>query len=103
MTSNADFVTDHQKDVLLVPNRAINLDRQSGTYSVELVVKDDSTAVSTQDVEVTVGLRDNQFTEILSGLQEGDEVMVINHLPIESFGSGGNQGSDGPGFLQGGR
>jgi HlyD family secretion protein len=103
MTSNADFATDHQKDVLLVPNRAINLDRQSGIYSVELIIEDDSGPVSTQNVEVTVGLRDSRFTEILSGLQEGDEVMVINHLPLTSFGPGEDDGGDGPGFFSGGR
>ncbi|MGA9350910.1 MAG: efflux RND transporter periplasmic adaptor subunit [Anaerolineae bacterium] len=71
MTANAELVTANRENVLLVPNRAITADRQQGKYYVNLVQGD--TRVKT---EVTVGLRDNNFTEITSGLEEGDQLVI---------------------------
>ena len=69
MTANADLTTDQRRDVLLVPNRAIIADRQSGRYYVNRVIDDELV-----QTEVTIGLRDDAFTEITSGLQPGDQV-----------------------------
>ena len=85
MTANANLITDEKEDVLLISNRAINADRQAGTYTVN-VIKEDGT---TEEVEVTIGLRDGQFTQITSGLEEGDEVMVGNNIPTVEFGPPG--------------
>lgn len=69
MTANADLTTAQHKGVLLVPNRAITADRQAGRYYVNKVV--DGQLV---EAEVTIGLRDDVFTEITSGLSTGDQV-----------------------------
>ena len=37
-------------------------------------------------VPVTIGLRDNRYTQITGGLAEGDVVQVGNALPVQSFG-----------------
>jgi HlyD family secretion protein len=71
MTANADLTTAQRKDVLLVPNRAIIADRQAGRYYVSKI--NDGQVVRT---EVTVGLRDDAFTEIRSGLSDGDQVYM---------------------------
>ena len=71
MTANADLITATQEEVLLVPSEAINLDRQAGKYSVTLVRGE-----SYQEVEVTVGLHDDRYTQITSGLVAGDELLV---------------------------
>lgn len=71
MTANAELITASRQNVLLVPNRAITADRQAGKYYVNLVKGNE-----TQKVQVTIGLRDNSYTEIKSGLQEGDKVLV---------------------------
>ena len=71
MTANADLTTAQHKGVLLVPNRAITVDRAAGSYYVNKVV--DGQLVQT---EVTIGLRDDSFTEIKSGLNEGDQVYI---------------------------
>lgn len=69
MTANADLTTAERKNVLLVPNRAIIADRESGRYYVNQIV--DGEVIQS---EVMIGLRDDTFTEITSGLQSGDQV-----------------------------
>ena len=83
MTANANLITAQRENVLLVPNRAVNVDRQSGTYSVNLVVGD-----NTQEVSVTIGLRDGQYTQILDGLQAGDSLLITNSAPIQDLMQG---------------
>ena len=71
MTANAELTTANREDVLLVPNRAITADRAAGKYYVNLVEGD-----SIAKTEVSIGLRDKDFTEITGGLQEGDELFI---------------------------
>jgi len=71
MTANAELTTEEEQDVILVPNRAIVLDRETGTYYVNRVDGESLTRV-----EVTLGLRDARYTEIRSGLQAGDRVFT---------------------------
>ncbi len=88
MTANADLMTTRQTDVLLLPNVAINVDRQAGTYNVNRVTFDDAGNQVIDEVEVTIGMRDGQHTQITSGLQDGDQVMVGNVVPGLRFGPG---------------
>jgi len=71
MTANAELITANRENVLLVPNRAITADREAGKYYVNLVEGD-----SIAKTEVTIGLRDKDFTEITGGLEEGDELFI---------------------------
>jgi HlyD family secretion protein len=91
MTADADLLTADQEGVLLAPNAAINANRDAGTYSVNRVTTDEQGNQITEEVIVTIGLRDNAFTQITSGLQEGDRLLVGNTLPVFDF-----QSSDGP-------
>ncbi len=86
MTANADLITANREDVLLVPNATLTADRENGTYSVNLVTTGaDGERVITA-VEVTVGLQDNQYSQITSGIVEGDELLVGELVvPIETF------------------
>ena len=88
LTANADLITAQRTDVLLVPNRAITADRQTGRYYVNLVTSTSETT-TTETIEVTIGLRDNQSTQILDGLQPGDQLLIGSNLPVQTF--------DGPG------
>jgi multidrug efflux pump subunit AcrA (membrane-fusion protein) len=89
LTADANFITAEREDVLLVPNQAINVDRSNGTYSVILVKGD-----ITEEVPVTIGLRDGQNTQITSGLNPGDLVLISNNLPVQSADRGpGGEGS----------
>jgi len=69
MTAAIDIIVERKADVLLVPNRALRRDKE-GKY-VE-VLRDN---VPTR-VYVTTGLSNDDYTEIISGLEKGDEVIV---------------------------
>jgi RND family efflux transporter MFP subunit len=77
MTANADLITSAKNDILLVPNDTITADREAGRYYVNKVVSSADGGVSTEQVEVTIGLKDGDYTEITSGLQEGDRLSTI--------------------------
>ncbi len=72
MTANVDIVTDQATDALLVPNRAITADRTAGRY---YVTRTDALG-NTEKVEIGIGLRDDDYTQIVSGLDEGDSVVL---------------------------
>jgi hypothetical protein len=49
-------------------------------------------------VEVIIGLKDGKYTQILSGLSDGDEV-IIGEVVVSTqqrFGPGGNNDDGGP-------
>jgi RND family efflux transporter MFP subunit len=76
MTAEADLITAAKEGVLLVPNQAITPDRAAGTYTVNLVETNADGGITTRTVEVTIGLKDDDYTEITSGLQEGDRLSL---------------------------
>ena len=95
MTANANLVTANRDNVLLVPNSAIRLDRDTGVYSVNQVTgRDETGGVVVTAVNVTIGLSDNQYTQISSGLNEGDEVV----LGVLTASDNGFNGPPGPGL-----
>ena len=71
--------------VLLVPNRAVAIDRERGTFTVKRIIAG-AEGETTEPVTVEVGLRDGQFSEILSGLEAGDELLIGNDIPRIEFG-----------------
>lgn len=81
MTANARLITDSQRDVLLVPNAAITADRENGVYTVNKITGEQDGRPLTEEVEVTIGLKDDQYTQIISGLAEGDEVVIGQLAP----------------------
>ena len=89
MTANAELVTANREDVLLVPNAAITADRENGTFSVNLVRTEADGTRTIVPVEVTVGLKDNNHSQIIDGLVEGDVVVIGTFkAPTQSFGFG---------------
>lgn len=81
MTANATIVVEEIDDVLSVPNWAIRLDRESGNAFVNRLASDGSV----DEISVETGLRNEQFSEVISGLQEGDVVVVTNEREGFSF------------------
>jgi HlyD family secretion protein len=97
MTANADLITNVGEDVLLVPNAAITADRENGTYTVNLVRTEEDGNKTVLPVEVTIGLKDKDHTQVISGLVEGDVVILGTfEAPTLRFGPGGG-GDGGPG------
>ena len=87
MTANADLITKVGKGVLLVPNAAVTADRENGTYSVNLVKQAADGSQTVTQVEVTIGLKDSDYTQITSGLVAGDVVVLGEFTaPVQTFG-----------------
>lgn len=69
MTVDASIVVEQRTDVLRLP-RALVRSRPDGTAQVQVW-----TGLTTETRTVTVGLRGDAYIEIVSGLQEGDQVV----------------------------
>jgi HlyD family secretion protein len=112
MTATADIVTMHLEDVLRVPNWAVRFDPQTGQAFVS-VRRNEETAEGegapapliplagpssngsgspglegAEEVEVELGERDDTYSQVLSGLQEGDVVVVSLEREVDFFGNG---------------
>jgi HlyD family secretion protein len=74
MSANAAIIVDEVDDVLIVPNWAIRLDRETGQAYVNRLAGDGTI----DEVIIITGLRNEQFSEVISGLNAGDEVVVTN-------------------------
>jgi HlyD family secretion protein len=94
MTAIADIVVERKQGVLVVPNRAVKRDSR-GRFYVEIL-----SGGKLEQRSVATGLSNELVTEILSGLDEGTEVVVasprVNLLAQASgsspfgFGTGGS-------------
>jgi HlyD family secretion protein len=87
MTATTRIVLSQKKNVLRVPNEAIRRDLQTGRAFISVSAtelnddgSDDTTGKATDptthEVEVTLGLQDTDYTEIVSGAQEGQVVLI---------------------------
>lgn len=101
MTANARLLAETLEGVLLLPSAAIQADRSRGTFSVVRVVSGADGQETFETVPVTIGLRDGRYTEITSGLEAGDVVIIGNEIPLEDF-SGPPDPNDGGGNPFGG-
>jgi HlyD family secretion protein len=70
MSATAEIILERRDDVLLIPNRAI----RGSTENPVVVVATDG---QVEERQVTLGLSDGISTEVLSGLKEGERVVVV--------------------------
>ncbi len=79
MNTTAEIILEESADVLRVPNTAIS-EETSGNATVQVAVG--GSTENLKRVPVTLGIADDSFTEVISGLSEGDEVVsgVTNGL-----------------------
>ena len=82
MSATAIITTANVDNVLLVPNRYIQLDRESGKAFVQKIV---SNAPTLQEIEM--GLRNDRFTQVLAGLSDNDEIALIRTSSEEQLRS----------------
>lgn len=80
MTANVTFVTQEAKDVLKVPNAALRFRLEPGNRKDESGPGQRLVTVlrggKPERVPVKVGVTDGSFTEVLSGLEEGEQVVT---------------------------
>lgn len=80
MTASASIETRQLKDVVVVPNRAIQIDR-AGSKPVVFVEKVDGQGQATR-VEVELGSRNGKVTEVVAGLKAGDQVIIRKQAQV---------------------
>ena len=80
MSASADIVIDERSNVLLVPSQAITEDSDDNPI-VKVMVGD-----QTEERPVVIGLSDAYQTEIVSGLTEGEVVVIERKAKKESAG-----------------
>ncbi len=73
MTANAEILLDEHKNVLTVPENAVTYDNQKNAF-VDLPDKNQKDGM--RKVAVKVGLSNGSVTEIVSGLNLGDQVVL---------------------------
>ena len=74
MTANAEILLDEHKGVLTVPENAVSYDNNK---NASVQVPDKNQKDGTRKVPVQVGLSNGSATEIVSGLKEGDQVVLL--------------------------
>lgn len=80
MTSTVEIITARSENALVVPNRAVHADRQTGKTYVEKLVNNKPV-----QVEVALGIREELVSEVLEGLQEGDQVIIRSQSSLEQL------------------
>jgi HlyD family secretion protein len=73
MTANAEIILEEHKNVLQIPEGAIIYDKDKKA-SVE--IPDSSAKEGKRKVAVNIGISNGAKTEVLSGLKEGDQVVL---------------------------
>ncbi|MBB4095494.1 efflux RND transporter periplasmic adaptor subunit [Ochrobactrum pecoris] len=81
MSTQVYFILDEAKDALLVPTSALNYKRegpqsQKGKPQISVKVVSDNGSITERQVQI--GVRNRVQTEIKSGLEEGDKVVVTS-------------------------
>ncbi len=71
MSVSVEIITAQAENVLVIPNRVMRVNRETGEFFVDKLVN--GVPVRTK---VEVGLRNDQFSEIVSGLEEGDVIVI---------------------------
>ena len=84
MSGTSEIVTAKTDDALIVPNTAITVDSQTKKYTVDLLNADGTT----KKIEVQLGYRDTNQTQILQGISAGD-TLVIPSRSVTQRGPGG--------------
>jgi len=84
MTANVRFMVDHRSGILLLPTEAIH----QGRRGTSVLVPNPSDPAQPTPKEVTIGLSDGKNTEIVSGLMDGETVLVPTQKKIGGGGGG---------------
>lgn len=73
MTANAEILLEEHKNVLTVPENAVIYDNQKNAF---IEVPDAKAKEGKRRVSVKVGISNGSRTEIISGIKEGDSVIM---------------------------
>ena len=82
LSATASIITEELNNILRVPNRSIQIDRNTGRALVEKLVNGVPTPT-----EITLGARNDQYSQVLSGLAKGDELAIRSGTGLERLRS----------------
>lgn len=96
MSVNVEIITNSKKDILTLPSEAINT-RNGKSYvevfetPVDNVTSQDGIVTTSKVIrkEIEVGITDDTLTEIISGLNEGDQIILKTTSEEETSSSSG--------------
>lgn len=86
MGVDADIIIESKSDALVVPTSAISSSKNKKT----LTVINNGTP---ETVNIETGISNDKYTEVLSGVNEGD-IVQVKSLPTEGFTTSSNQGGE---------
>lgn len=86
MTANVSFLAAAKKDVLLVPSEAV---RKNPDGSAFILTKPGAAPAKPVEKRVQTGISDGKKTEVVSGLSEGD-IVLVPQLKIGGRASSGS-------------
>ena len=115
MSVSAAIITETKTDVLTVPNSAVktqngssNVEMFDQNYSAEEMKQGVTSIVAPRSQTVEIGIADDTATEIISGLKEGDQIVIravtsSSSSSTKSSSSGSSKSSTpNAGFIMGG-
>jgi len=72
MSANVSIITRKLKDVLVIPNKYVRIDPGNGKAYVYKEANGEL-----KKVYVELGVRGDQYSQVISGVEEGDEVILV--------------------------
>jgi HlyD family secretion protein len=82
MTAEANIIVDSREDVLYIPNYYIRLDLRTGQAFVNIL----RPSGAIEEIEVRLGLQGRDNSEVLSGVEPGDMLLVDLTAGLSIFG-----------------
>ena len=83
MSTTASIILDEITDAVVVPNRFVRLDR--ATQQATVTVLDENNR--TREVVVTLGARNDTHSQILSGVEAGQQIVLVDSTSLpDGFG-----------------
>ncbi len=74
MSADLEIITAEKTDVLAIPENFV-IEKDEKYYALLISWTNEKTSYETTEVEIEIGLETDTYVEIISGLQEGDEVL----------------------------
>ena len=102
MTANVSIVEQSAQHVLVIPAAALGRQGKDGSYSVMVATGKDGKG-KPERRKIKVGINDGTSVQVLSGLSEGDAVIVAQKTASSDKGSQGNSNPLAPGGPGGNR
>lgn len=76
MTANVTVLIDEQTDTLIIPITALGKETGANEFEVQVMLDDNAKSPMIETRTVKVGINNKVYAQVLSGLKQGDKVVV---------------------------